>query len=345
MPDTIENRMDSFTLENRNGIKLTALSYGGIVTEILVPDRDGEISDIVLGLPSAEAYRINPPYFGALIGRLGNRLRNARFRLDGATYRVAANAGENHLHGGLQGFDQVEWEGRAIEGADFQGVDFRYISADGEEGYPGELDTRVRYKLTDANEWVIEYRATTTKPTVLNLTQHSYFNLAGHSSGDVLNHEIRIESDFFTPYDAGQVLTGEVRSLDGSALDFRMAKPIGRDIDADEEAIRLGGGHDHNYVLNRKAPGERALAATVYDPSSGRKMELWTTEPAVQFYTANSLDGTLEGKDGVFYGPRTGLCLETQHFPDAPNHPDFASVRLDPGQVYESTTTYKFSAR
>jgi aldose 1-epimerase len=335
--------MDSFTLENRNGIELTALSYGGIVTELLVPDREGELSDVVLGRPSPEAYRDNPPYLGALIGRLGNRLGNACFELDGVTYQVAANALVNHLHGGLQGFDKVEWHGSAFEGADFQGVEFRYTSEDGEEGYPGELDTRVRYKLTDANEWIIEYRATTTKPTILNLTQHSYFNLAGHDSGDVLGHEIQIEADFFTPYDTGQVLTGEVQSLDGLALDFRIAKPIGRDIDADEEAIRLGGGYDHNYVLNRKAPGERGLAATVYDPVSGRKMEVWTTEPAVQLYTANSLDSTLEGKSGVRYGPRTGFCLETQHFPDAPNHPEFASVRLDPGQVYDSTTTYRFS--
>ncbi len=336
--------MESFTLENKNGIKLTALNFGGIVTEILVPDRDGNLSDIVLGLPNADDYLNNPPYFGALIGRLGNRLKNAQFQLDGVVYQVAANNTVNHLHGGLKGFDKVDWEGNYFEGADFQGIELQYISADGEEGYPGKLDTRVLYKLTEANEWVIEYRATTTKPTVLNLTQHAYFNLAGHASGDVLKQEMQIESDFYTPYDAGQVPTGEVASLDGSALDFRKAKPIGRDIGADEEAIRLGGGYDHNFALNRKVPGEMALAATAYDPASGRKLEVSTTEPGVQFYTSNYLDGTLEGKDGVFYGPRAGFCLETEHFPDAPNQPHFKSVRLDPGQVYNSTTVYKFSA-
>ena len=236
--------MESFTLENKNGLKLTALNFGGIVTEILAPDRDGNFSDIVLGLPSADAYLDNPPYFGALIGRLGNRLGNAQFKLDGVAYQVAANNTVNHLHGGLQGFDKVKWEVNYFEGADFHGIELHYISADGEEGYPGELDTRVLYKLTEENEWIIEYRATTTKPTVLNLTQHAYFNLAGHASGDVLKQEMQIESDFYTPYDAGQVPTGEVASLDGSALDFRNAKPIGRDIGADERQIRLPAHHD-----------------------------------------------------------------------------------------------------
>lgn len=336
--------MDFFTLKNKNGIQLTALSFGGIVTEILVPDRKGNLSDIALGLPNAEAYQNNPPYFGALIGRLGNRLGKAQFQLDGVTYQVAANNTFNHLHGGLRGFDKVEWEGNTFEGDDFEGIELHYISDDGEEGYPGELDTRVLYKLTEANEWIIEYRATTTKPTVLNLTQHTYFNLAGHASGDVLKQEIQIESDFYTPYDAGQIPTGEVASLNGSALDFRQAKSIGKDINADEEMIRFGGGYDHNYALNRKIPGEMALAAIAYDPTSGRKMEVLTTEPGIQFYTANFLDGTLEGKEGIFYGPRSGFCLETQHFPDTPNQPHFKSVRLDPGQVYETKTIYKFSA-
>lgn len=317
---------------------------GGIVMELHAPDREGAFEDVVLGFERIEDYGDDSPYFGALVGRFGNRIGGAAFWLDGKRFDLAANNGPNHLHGGLVGFDKAVWETEPFKGEGFEGLRLRYRSADMEEGYPGNLDTEVVYRLTEDNEWIIEYEAITDAPTVVNLTQHSYFNLAGHGSGDILGHEARIEADLFTPVDDGQIPTGEILPVAGTPFDLRQGKRIGEAMEGDDEQLELGGGFDHNFAL-RKRPGELAKAAEVYEPGSGRLMEVWTTEPGVQFYTGNSLDGSLTGKGGAVYGRRTGLCLETQRFPDSPNKAMFPSARLDPGQVYRSKTVYRFGTR
>jgi aldose 1-epimerase len=331
-----------YTLANRSGMTATITNYGGIVTSLRVPDRNGKIDDVVLGYATLDGYLKKHPYFGAIIGRYGNRIAKARFSLDGVEYKLAANNGVNALHGGLQGFDKQLWEASDVSVSD-PALELRYVSRNGEEGYPGRLAVAVTYTVTTDNELRIDYTATTDKPTVLNLTNHSYFNLAGQGNGDILGHEMQINAAHFTPVDAGLIPTGEIRPVAGTPLDFRKPEKIGARIEASDEQIRRGGGYDHNFVLGT---GEGLkLAARVYEPGSGRVMEVHTTEPGVQFYTGNFLDGSLTGKGDKSYKKRYGFCLETQHYPDSPNQPAFPPVALRPGSEYRSRTVYRFSTQ
>ncbi|MCS6951774.1 MAG: aldose epimerase family protein [Bryobacterales bacterium] len=334
--------VELYTLTNRKGVRVSITNYGGIITSLLVPDRNGRSRDIVLGFDTLEGYLKGHPYFGAIIGRYGNRIGQARFTLDGVEYKLAKNDGDNHLHGGLKGFDKVVWKAREYTDGDGLHVALDYRSRDGEEGYPGNLDVNVVYTLNDNNQLRIEYTATTDKPTVVNLTNHSYFNLAGE--GDILGHVLQIQADYFTPVDQGLIPTGELRPVKGTPFDFTTPTAIGARIDADDPQIRFGRGYDHNFVL-RGAAGTLREAAEVYEPSSGRVLRVLTTEPGLQFYSGNFLDGTLRGKGGQVYAHRSGFCLETQHFPDSPNKPQFPSTVLRPGQTYRSTTVFEFSAR
>lgn len=330
-----------FTLRNKNGIEVSITNYGGIIVSLKTFDGKGLLADVALGFETLERYLQPHPYFGAIIGRYGNRIGKARFTLDGVTYTLAKNNGENSLHGGNEGFDKKLWKARPEPGEGVQALALEYTSPDGEEGYPGTLRTEVRYTLSDDDSLRIDYRATTDKKTVVNLTNHTYFNLAGQGNGDILNHEIEIRASRFTPVDAGLIPTGELRSVEGTPFDFRKPHRIGERIDAQDEQIRLGGGYDHNFVLDREGAG-LSLAARVVEPSTGRGLEVWTTEPGMQFYTGNFLDGTITGKGGKVYPRRSGFCLETQHFPDSPNQPAFPSTVLEPGQEYRSATVWKF---
>ena len=334
--------VDLFTLTNNRGMRVAITNYGGIVVSIVVPDRNGQPADVVLGFDGFDGYLAKEPYFGALIGRYGNRIGNARFKLDGVEYKLAANNGPNSLHGGLQGFDKRVWTAREIPG-ERPALELTYLSKDGEEGYPGNLSAKVVYSLTDDNALRIDYTATTDKDTVLNLTNHSYFNLAGQGNGDVLKHHIMINADRFTPIDRTLIPTGELRKVENTPFDFRKQAVIGARIDADDEQIKFGNGYDHNFVLNRSGTG-LSLAARVVDPESGRKLEVLTTQPGVQFYTGNFLDGSIRGKGGKAYGRRSAFCLETQHFPDSPNKPGFPSTVLKPGETYRESTVFRFSA-
>lgn len=334
--------VELFTLRNASGMEVKVTNYGGIITELKVPDRDGKIDDITLGYDNLDGYLKSSPYFGALIGRYGNRIGKAQFKLDGNTYKLPANDGPNTLHGGTTGFDKVVWQAEPFEREGERGIVFTYTSPDGDQGFPGTLNAKVTYTLTDNNELTFDYEATTDKPTVVNLTQHAYFNLAGDGSGDILGHELMINADRYTPVDAQLIPTGELAKVEGTPFDFRTKKPIGEGVDAAHEQIKRGGGYDHNFVLNRAGEGLE-LAARVEEPKTGRVMEVFTTEPGVQFYSGNFLDGSITGKNGHVYNKRYGLCLETQHFPDSPNQPSFPSTRLDPGQTYSSKTVYRFS--
>jgi len=327
------------TLNNSNGIELDIISYGGIITRMLVPDAGGELGDIVLGLDTLEDYVTSNPYFGALIGRYGNRIANGRFAIDGKTYQLDTNDGDNHLHGGVQGFDKKNWGMEPFVTGKSAGVVMTLVSPDGDQGYPGRLDTRVTYELTDNNELDMHFSATTDKPTIVNLTQHSYFNLAG--SGDILGHDLMIDADRYTPVGKGLIPTGELLSVAGTPFDFRQPKPIGQDIQADDEQLKLGLGYDHNFVLKDTADDELVLAARVTEPTTGRVLEVLTVEPGVQFYSGNFLDGTLHGK-GRTYEYRSGFCLEPQHFPDSPNEPGFPSTVLRPGETYSTRIVYRF---
>jgi aldose 1-epimerase len=336
--------VESFTLTNAHGIELRAITYGGVIVSLRVPDRDGRLDDVVLGYDDLDGYLAKPSYFGALIGRYGNRIAGGRFVLDGRTYPLATNNGPNHLHGGVRGFDKRIWKAEAFERPGAAGLVFTRTSPDGEEGYPGNLDVRVTYTLTDRNEVIFEYFATTDKPTVVNLTQHSYFNLAGDGKRDVLGHELTIDADRFTPVDKTLIPTGVLAPVAGTPLDFRQPSAIGARIGADDEQLRNGGGYDHNYVLNRRGEG-LARAVRVFEPTTGRTMEVATTEPGLQFYSGNFLDGSITGKGGHLYKRRYGFCLETQHFPDSPNHPGFPSTVLRPGREYRSQTVLTFGSR
>lgn len=330
-----------FTLQNPSGMRACITNYGGIITQLWVPDRNGELADVVLGFDQLSDYVEHSPYFGALIGRVGNRLQKGQFTLDGHTYQLAKNENDtSHLHGGLKGFDKVLWEASARTTAETAELHLRYISADGEEGYPGELTVDVIYTLTLDNQLSTRYRATTTRATPVNLTQHSYFNLAG--SGDVDAHIVQIHAEHFTPVDQALIPTGELAPVSGTAFDFTQAKTIGRDVNAADPQLSLAGGYDHNYVLHKNAGGDYALAAEVSEPASGRCLKVYTTEPGVQFYSGNFLDGSLAGK-GRVYGKRAGFCLEPQHFPDAPNQPNFGGITLQPGQTYTSQMSFAFS--
>ena len=335
--------VDLYTLTNKNGVEVQITNYGGSVVSLKVPDRDGKLGDVVLGFDSVDGYVNNTSYLGALIGRYGNRIGHAQFKLDGKTYTLAKNNGENTLHGGIKGFNKAVWTAKEIPAKDGQALELTFLSKDGEEGFPGNLHVRVIYTLTDSNALKINYTATTDKDTVLNLTNHSYFNLAGPGSGDILSHVLMISADKFTPVDSGLIPTGELRDVAGTPFDFRKPTAIGDRINADDEQIKLGGGYDHNFVLRKKPGDPFSLAARVLEPKTGRVMEVWTTEPGVQFYTGNFLDGSLKGKGGVSYTKRSAFCLETQHFPDSPNKPEFPSTELKPGQRYHTTTVYKFS--
>ena len=334
--------VERFTLTNRAGVEVSAISYGAIITSIRVPDRKGAAADVALGFDTLEGYLGDHPFFGTVVGRYGNRIANARFTLGGRTYQLAANNGPNHLHGGVRGFDKYVWAAAPIDGVN--GVAFTRTSPDGEEGYPGTLQVRVSYVLTEANELVIEYQATTDKATPVNLTQHTYFNLAGHGAGPVADHELMIDADRYTPVDESLVPTGVLAPVAGTPLDFRRPTRVGARIDAPDEQIRFGRGYDHNFVLNRRG-NDLHLAARVVEPKSGRSLEVSTTEPGVQFYTGNFLDGTIKGKGGSAYVRRGGLCLETQHFPDSPNQPAFPTTILEPGATYRSKTVWKFGSQ
>ena len=334
--------LELFTFRNASGMEVSVTNYGGIITSLKVPDRNGELGDITLGYESIDGYLRSSPYFGALIGRYGNRIGNAQFTLDGTTYKLPANDGPNTLHGGVKGFDKVVWNAEPFEREGERGVVFTYTSPDGEEGFPGTLQARVTYTLTDKNELAFDYHATTDKPTVVNLTQHAYFNLAGDGSGDILGHELTINADRYTPVDKNLIPTGELASVAGTPFDFRTKNTIGARINDDHPQLKAGGGYDHNFVLNRSGDG-LVLAARVEEPKTGRVMEVHTTEPGLQFYSGNFLDGSITGKQGHVYAHRTGFCLETQHFPDSPNKPSFPSTTLRPGEEYSSRTVYTFS--
>jgi len=333
--------VDLFTLTNSNGMKAKIMTYGAILTELHVPDRQGKLDDVVLGFDDLESYLKGHPHFGATTGRVANRIAKGKFTLDGKEYTLAVNNGPNSLHGGLKGFDKVVWKAEPKEAPEAAAVQLTYVSPDGEEGYPGNLTTVVTYTLTDQNEIRIDYKATTDKATPVNLTNHSYFNLAGPQSGDILGHELMLEADEYTPADDTLIPTGEIRSVKGTPLDFTKPATIGSRI---AQVADKTGGYDHNFVIRGKGKS-LALAARTYEPKTGRVMEMYTTEPGVQLYTGNFLDGKLKGKGGVVYQKHQAFCLEAQHFPDSVNQPKFPSVILRPGQTYTQTTAYKFSTK
>lgn len=333
-----------YTLSNTKGMQAQIISYGGIVTSLTAPDRSGKYADVVLGFDDLASYQRERGYFGAIIGRYANRIGGAQFSLEGQTYRLAKNNAGNAIHGGLRGFDKRVWNAREVKGPTGRSLELTYVSKDGEEGYPGVLSARVSYTVTPDNELKIEYSATADRPTIVNLTNHSYFNLAGAGSGDILKHRVTIYADSFTPVDQGSIPTGEIRPVKGTPFDFTSAHAVGERIGQNDPQLQYGKGYDHNYVL-RSRHGSLAKAAEVYDPASGRVMEVWTTEPGVQFYTANNLPDSLKGKNGKTYARRGALCLETQHYPDSPNQPHFPTTELKPGATYRTTTVYRFSAR
>ncbi|MHC4474501.1 MAG: aldose epimerase family protein [Planctomycetota bacterium] len=336
--------VELYTLTNANGVRARIMTYGAIVVSLEVPDRDGKLGDIVLGFDSLEEYLKDHPYFGCIVGRYGNRIGNATFTLDGVNYQLAANNNGNHLHGGINGFDKQVWDGEPVKQDNAVGVELSYLSKDGEEGYPGNLSCTVIYTLTNTDELKVEYEATTDKPTPVNLTHHGYFNLAGAGEGDILGHELILNADRFTPVDNGLIPTGELRPVKGTPLDFTKPTAIGARINQDDQQLEFGLGYDHNFVLN-SGGGKLTLAAKLYEPTTGRVMEIHTTEPGIQFYSGNFLDGTNIGKGGKVYKHRYAFCLETQHFPDSPNKPDFPSVILEPGQKYTHVTVHKFYAK
>jgi aldose 1-epimerase len=338
--------VDLYTLRNAKGLEARIMNYGGTVISLKVPDRSGQLGDVVLGFDTLAGYTGSEylksnPYFGALIGRYGNRIGKARFKTDDREYTLAANNGPNHLHGGIKGFDKVVWEAKSVPGAE-PALELRYTSKDGEEGYPGNLAVTAVYTLTSDNALKLEFTATADKETIVNLTHHSYFNLAG--KGDILGHEVMINADTFTPVDSTLIPTGELRPVQGTPFDFRTPTAIGARINQDDEQLKFGKGYDHNWVIN-KPMGELGLMARVYEPTTGRVLEVLSTEPGLQFYSGNFLDGTLKGKGGWVYQFRDGFCMEPQHYPDSPNKPNFPSVLLRPGQVYKNTIIYRFSAK
>ncbi len=346
MPDG--TAIESYTLRNSKGMEAKIMSYGGIVTTLKVPDKTGQFGDVVLGFDNLDSYTKDSytkacPYFGALIGRYGNRIGHAQFTLGGNIYTLPANNGENTLHGGPKGFDKVVWTAKPLPTAHGPALILTYVSKGGEEGFPGNLAVTATYSVTENNELKLEFSAKTDTKTVCNLTHHSYFNLRG--SGDILGHIVYINADRFTPVDAGLIPTGELRPVRGTPFDFSSPHAIGERINQTNDVqITRGNGYDHNWVLNKQG-NELSLAAEVYEPTSGRLLEVWTTQPAMQFYTGNFLDGTLTGKGGQVYQFRNAFCLEPQHYPDSPNHPDFPSTELDAGQTYQQTFVYKFSTK
>jgi len=336
-----------YKLKNKNGMEVHVTNFGAIITSILVPDRDGKMGDIALGYNDVSGYinAVDKPYFGAIVGRYGNRIANGKFTIDGEEYTLATNNGPNALHGGVIGFDKVVWDAEAKISSGGQQVILKYLAKDREEGYPGNLQVQVTYTLNDQNQLLVDYHATTDKATPVNLTQHTYFNLKGEGNGDILGHELTLHASHYTPVNETLIPTGELAPVAGTPFDFRKAKAIGRDIEQDNEQLRFGGGFDHNWVLNEAPRGAMRPAAEVYEPTSGRLMTITTTEPGIQFYCGNFLDGRLKGKSGQSYVHRGGFCLETQHFPDSPNQPKFPTTILKPGQTYKTQTVFGFSSR
>jgi aldose 1-epimerase len=333
-----------YTLRNANGMEARITNYGGLVVSLLAPDREGKLADVALGYDTLKEYLKGSPYFGALVGRYGNRIAKGRFTLDGKTYKLATNNGKNALHGGLKGFDKVVWTAKPMNTQEGQTLELTYVSKDGEEGYPGNLTVKAIYTLTDDNALRLDYTATTDKPTIVNLTHHSYFNLAGAGNGDILNHVVTIKADRFTPVDKTLIPTGELRPVEGTPFDFRKPTTIGARINEKDEQLKFGNGYDHNWVVSDK-PGRLRSMAKVYEPTSGRVMEVLSTEPGVQFYVGNFLDGSNVGKGGKAYNFRNGFCFEPQHFPDSPNQPSFPSTVLRPGETFKNTIIYRFSAK
>jgi len=335
--------INQVTLTNSNGVSVDVINYGGIITRIETPDSNGNMGNIVLGMDNLEDYTNSSTYFGAIIGRFGNRIANGQFSLNGTDYQLATNDGDNHLHGGIQGFDKKVWTMAPFSTENSAGVTLSLVSPDGDQGYPGELTTQVTYTLTNKNTLDMQFVATTNKPTIINMTQHSYFNLAG--KGDILDHQMQINSSAITPVDGGLIPTGELMQVAGTPFDFRNAKAIGKEINIDDEQLKLGKGYDHNFVLKNKPNHDLIEAANVYEPNSGRTLTVYTEEPAVQFYSGNFLDGSTKQASGLVHKFRSGFCLEPQHFPDAPNQPTFPSTTLMPGDVYSTRIVYEFGTK
>jgi aldose 1-epimerase len=346
MPDGREIHV--YSLQNAHGFRVDIMDLGGTVVRLMVPDKNGKLADVALGFDSADPYLKGVPYFGATIGRYGNRIANGKFTLDGKTYSLPLNDKPGgipcSLHGGTMGFDKVLWQGTPTTVDGNPALTLKYVSPDGDQGYPGELTAEVTYSVTPKNELRIDYKATTDKPTPVNLTNHTYFNLAGEGSGTILDHELVIHAKNTTPVNAGLIPTGEIKPVAGTPFDFTKAHKIGERIGQDDQQLTFGGGYDHNWVLDNQS-GKLKVAATLYEPKSGRFMEVLTDQPGLQFYSGNFLDGTLTGKSGQKYEHRGALCLETQHYPDSPNHPDFPNTILHPGETLKSTTIYRFSTK
>ena len=333
-----------YTLKNESGTRVNIINYGAIVTNLFVKDKNGKMADVVLGYDSLEEYVNDKSYFGAIVGRYGNRIAKGKFILDGIEYQLNINNGENHLHGGRLGFNKVLWNAERVETGSGISLKLSYISRDGEEGYPGKVVLSVIYTLTEDDELEINYEGIMDKPTILNPTHHSYFNISGDFTKSILDHELKIAADKFTPVDSGLITTGDISDVKGTPMDFSDSSPIGLHINDDYEQLKFGRGYDHNWVLNNFDSTVKK-AASLYDPLTGRLMEIFTDQPGLQFYSGNFLDGSFNGKNGIVYQKRTGLCLETQHFPDSPNKPHFSSVTLRPGETYRQKTIYKFSVK
>ena len=333
-----------YTLVNPNGMQVAITNFGGVVVSLLAPDRAGKFADVVLGYETLSGYESDKAYLGALIGRFANRIAHGRFSLGGAVFSLPRNNGENSLHGGARGFDKRLWTASEISRGGESSLELTYLSHDGEEGYPGNLSVKVIYTLTGLNELKMDYSATTDKVTIINLTNHSYFNLAGQGEGDILAHELTLPAGYFTPVNASLIPTGEIRSVKGTPLDFTKKTAVGARIAAEDQQLKLAGGYDHNWIPDRESDRTLIPVAAVHEPRSGRLLQVFSTQPGIQFYSGNFLDGAIRGKQGKVYGRRSGFCLETQHYPDSPNQPNFPSTQLQPGQQYRETTVLKFSA-
>lgn len=339
------NEVELYTITNPGKAEMKVTTFGGIITSFKLPDKNGTLSDVVLGYDNLDGYIKNTTYFGATIGRYGNRIGNAKFTLDGTEYNLAHNNGPNNLHGGFKGFNKVIWTAQPFSGSDSAGLILKYLSKDGEEGFPGNLDVTVTFTLTKDNTFRIDYLATTDKPTVCNLTNHTYWNFKDAGKTDILQHELMLNASNFTPVDKALIPTGVIEPVKDTPMDFTTAHAIGDNINADYEQLKIAGGYDHNWVLDNPEDVKMNLAATVYEPTTGRFMEILTEEPGIQFYSGNFLDGSITGKYGDVYKFRSGFCLETQHYPDSPNKPEFPSVVLRPGETYKTTTIHKFSIK